>query len=220
MPTKEQRAKILQAAETYGGSHIPFNQSYQDIKTQRMLAGFYNDKTLSFHDKVYIGGMCHSMSLYWLALRAAGKKSFFEWLKPGGTWNKGSINVLVIKTGMYKNGKNQFVPDEVHGDFDDRFFAHYNLRRTGTGANGMPEILAYIDRQTPGYHMIGLGGEVSGHAVAAHVTSSGPSAFFDPNYGEYSFETALWLGTFMRVFMDVSGYAKKYTKSVTIETFA
>src|SRR5262249_1844365 len=70
LPTEmvmSKRDRLLKAAQTYDGIHIPFNQSYNDVKNQRLLTPFYNDKSHTLHDKVYIGGMCHSMSLYWLA---------------------------------------------------------------------------------------------------------------------------------------------------------
>ena len=67
--------------------------------------------------------------------------------------------------------------------------------------------------------MISLSGPTSGHAVAAHVEANGESAFFDPNYGEYSFPSPLFLGSFMKSFMKHSGYKTKYTQSQSIETF-
>ena len=219
MPSSTKRKKIEAVCDLCQGTHIKFNQSWQDIKAQRQLAGFYNDKTQSFNDQTYIGGMCHPMSMYWLALRSRGEKSFFEWLKPNGTWDKGAINVLVVKTGMYKNNKNQHVSAADHKQFDDRFFAHYNLNRYGAALSGLDNVLSYIDRKTAGYHMISLSGPNSGHAVAAHVTPNGESAFFDPNYGEYSFESPLFLGSFMKAFMTHSEYRTKYTENQKIETF-
>lgn len=218
MPTTEQRSQILKACQLCGGTHTAFNQSWKAIKDQRLLDGFYNDKSESWHDKVYIGGMCHSMSLYWLALRSRGR-SFMEWLKPNGAWSKGAINVLVVKTGMYKNTKNKFVSDQVHEDFDAQFFAHYGLRPYGAPLNGLGNILRYIDLRTAGYHVISLGGAISGHAVAARIVDGGEGAFFDPNYGEYVFPSNVMLGSFMKAFVKFSGYDAKYTDRQSIETF-
>ncbi|MCP5016049.1 MAG: YopT-type cysteine protease domain-containing protein [Ketobacter sp.] len=219
MPSSEKRALIERVATLCGGSHSKFNQSWSDIKQQRQMQGFYNDKSQNLHDATYVGGMCHPMSLYWLALREKGEKSLFEWLKPGGVWDKGAINVLVVKTAMYKNNKNNFVSSATHKDFDDQFFKHYGLNRYGAPLEGMSNVLSYIDRKTAGYHMISLSGPTSGHAVAAHVQPGGESAFFDPNYGEYSFPNPQFLGSFMKGFMKHSGYEAKYTVRQKIETF-
>ncbi len=88
---------IQKSCELCGGTHTPFSQSAGGIKSQRQLAQFYNDKSRSFNDKTYIGGMCFSLSMYWLALRKKGDKTLFEWLCPGGIFNKGAINVIVVK---------------------------------------------------------------------------------------------------------------------------
>lgn len=217
MATK--REILARVCEVCGGTHTDFSQSWADIKRQRQMAPFYNDKSKSFEDKTYIGGMCHSMSLYWLALRKKGDRTFFSWLKPNGQWDKGAINVLVIKTGMYKNGKNQFVSADAHKDFDDRFFAHYGLHRYGAKLSGANNVLKYLANATPGYHMVSLSRDGGGHAVAAHITDNGACAFFDPNYGEYAFPNKLFFGTFMKTFMEKSGYGAKYTKAQSIETF-
>lgn len=219
MPDEEKRKIIKKSAELCGGSHSEFSQSWPEIKTQRQVAGFYNDKSQDLDDSMYVGGMCHPMSMYWLALRKKGEKNLFDWLRPNGVWDKGAINVLVVKTVMYKNNKNKIVPSALHSDFDDQFFKHYTLSRQSEGVSGLSNILAYIDRRTVGYHMISLSRDGGGHAVAAHVNPDGECGFFDPNYGEYVFPSALFLGTFMREFMRHSGYDTKYTRRQGIETF-
>lgn len=219
MPSQELRDKIERSAIRRGGTHHEFSQSWAIIKGHRQGGNFVNDKTVDLNDSLYVGGMCHPMSMYWLALRRRGQRSFFNWLQPNGVWSSGAINVLVTKTIMYKNGRNNMVPDAVHHDFDDQFFAHYNLKRYGASLRGLENIMTYLDVQTVGYHMISLSRDGGGHAVAAHVSPSGESGFFDPNYGDYVFPTAQKLGSFVRRFMDTSGYAGKYTRVQSVETF-
>jgi YopT peptidase len=210
MPSAEQRKNCLKVCEAYAGTHIPFNQSWSEIKAQRSLSQFYNDKAQVLQDKVYIGGMCNTMSAYWLALRNQGK-SFFDWLRPGGVWDKGAINVLVVKTGMYKNNMNGWVPG-ADNEFNDRFFANYGLTRFGYKSKGKEQVQGYLRRQTQGCHMISVGSSESGHAIAMHMDRSGASAFFDPNYGEYAFMTSDWACHFFSFFLRESTYDKKYTE--------
>lgn len=219
MPSQEIRDSIERSATRRGGTHHEFSQSWNEIKELRTGGKYVNDKTVELNDSLYVGGMCHPMSMYWLALRQRGQKSFFDWLKPNGVWSKGAINVLVMKTIMYKNGKNNMVPGSVHTEFDDEFFKHYNLNRYGARLSGLDNVLKYLDVQTVGYHMISLSRDGGGHAVAAHVSPSGESGFFDPNYGDYVFPTAQKLGSFVRTFMTKSGYANKYTLAQSVETF-
>jgi hypothetical protein len=219
MPTQELRDKIERSAIRRGGVHHEFSQSWAAIKGHRQVGKFVNDKAVELNDSLYVGGMCHPMSMYWLALRQRGQKSFFDWLRPDGVWDSGAINVLVIKTVMYKNGRNHMVPDEVHTDFDDQFFAHYNLKRYGAKLRGLDNMLTYLDRQTVGYHMMSLSRDGGGHAVAAHVAPGGESGFFDPNFGDYVFPTPQKLGSFVRRFMQTSGYADKYVRAQSVDTF-
>jgi hypothetical protein len=199
------REAIDRACKLCNGTHVDFNQGWSGVKNQRLLSQYYNDKSQSLEDKIYIGGMCHPMSMYWLVNKKQGK-SFFEWLKPAGKWNKGAINVLVVKTGMYKNNKNNYVPASDHADFDKRFFSNYGLMPKGKTVKGADNVLKHLEQAPTGFHMISLSRQGGGHQVAAYVSADGHCAFFDPNYGEFAFS--------------MSGYSSKYTKQQSIQSYA
>ena len=219
MPRAKRVLELEQCAKHYGGRYTEFSQSWTDITQQTQLAAFYNDKTQTFSDALYVGGMCHTMVMYWLALKKQGGKDFFEWLRPGGQWDKGAINVLVVKTVMYKNNKNKLVPDSVHQDFDERFFSMYGLHADGEKLSGFNNIQLRINSHREGYHMINLHCHSGAHCIAACTTAEGESAFFDSNYGEFHFSPAIQLGLFFNQFMRISRYAWAYTLRQTIRSY-
>jgi hypothetical protein len=203
------------AAKRNNGTHEGFSQSHKNVKALRQVAGLTNDKETAKHDEdsLYVGGMCHPMSMYWLAHRT-GKfgKSFWDWLRPAGHFNDAAINVLVTKTIMYKAKGAGAVKRGIikQDDFDDVFFLRYGLVRNGeklAGYSGFSKV--FLNTKTA-YYMLSHHGPNSGHACALHTTSSA-TTYFDPNYGDFSFTNVLDAFTWYQEYLTITKYDSKYT---------
>lgn len=59
------------------------------------------------------------------------------------------------------------------------------------------------------YVLISILGSGGGHAICAFIGRK-DVAFFDPNFGEFYFETRQGFRNFMRSFWDASGYANSF----------
>lgn len=95
----------------YSGEFRLFNQSWPDIKSERQKPAFTNDKSAVNTigpQQLYVGGMCHTMALYWIARQMTKEQgageTFIDWVTPNGSQNvnKDAVTVLVNKTVQYK----------------------------------------------------------------------------------------------------------------------
>jgi len=227
------RNKIIQCAKDHNGTHEGFGQGelkpYRS-ETRKFLVGsqmravFTNDKGEDKADKLYVGGICHTMSLYWLGhktnthIKKPGSKevqNFWDWLKPNGNFEEAAANVLILKTVMYKaKGEGSTAAGIVKDSgMDDRFFLKYGLKRSVKKLNNAFQIGYAMHTTDMQFVMISYSGDASGHACAL-FNNHARVIYFDPNYGEFSFRSSFDAYDFYNDYLDVSKYRTKY-KDVT-----
>ncbi len=204
-----------------GGMYREFSQSYAEIKSGRSVSGLYtNDKqnVQGNPNELYVGGMCHIMSMYWVIGQAHGigahKSKFIEWVVPGGkSVNMEAVGALVSKTVMYKAKGPAAASRGIAKDpnFDESFFARYNIKNKQETSTGFGGIRKAIAQSKDRYFLISYGRTGSGHACAAQSTNQGGHAYFDPNYGEAMlFSKSAWERWYPE-YLRISGYDPKYT---------
>ncbi|WP_311031181.1 YopT-type cysteine protease domain-containing protein [Mesorhizobium koreense] len=199
-----------------------FSQSYKQIKNSRSVPGLYtNDKNnvQGNVSELYVGGMCHIMSAFWLVgqIHGLGEKRtrFIEWVVPGGNSeaiNLNAVGVLVAKTVMYKakGGKAQSLGILKDSNFDDTFFSNYGIRAKHESFDGFANITQGVGRSRDRLYLIGYGGQSSGHACAAQSSTKGGHAYFDPNYGEAILTSRKAWEAWYKQYLVISGYDQKY----------
>jgi hypothetical protein len=199
-----------------------FSQSYAQIKSSRSIPGLYtNDKAnvQGNASELYVGGMCHIMSAFWMVgqIHGLGEKRtrFIEWVVPGGNSNAinmYAVGVLVAKTVMYKakGGKAQSLGIFKDRNFDDTFFSIYGIRDKHESFDGFAGIKRGVGRIRDRLYLISYGGQSSGHACAAQSTTEGGHAYFDPNYGEAILTSRKAWETWYKQYLVISGYDQKY----------
>lgn len=208
-------------AESLGGSFKYFSQSLGGIKGARTSGGYTSDKQNlpGNATDLYVGGTCHTMSLYWIVANKSGigekKTDFISWVLPAGPKgapNMGAVNVLVAKTAMYKAAgpKAAALGIKTDPNFDASFFSRYGLINDNEYSDGADAVKAAISKSRHRYFMISYGREESGHCCAAMSSTMGDFSYFDPNYGE----ATVPIGACMRIWFDeylkISGYKDKY----------
>ncbi|HEU0201490.1 MAG TPA: YopT-type cysteine protease domain-containing protein, partial [Burkholderiaceae bacterium] len=175
--------------------------------------GIYtNDKAMkSDTSLLYVGGMCHSMSLYWIAHQVqGGGKSFWDWLKPAGNFDDAAINVLVAKTVMYKSGGKQREQGIVKDpNFDDRFFLKYGLKPVEE-KSGLTAVATAMVAARTRFYLIGYHGG-GGHACAIHAMGFyGGAIYYDPNYGDFTFPDYMDAISWFMDYVRITKYDQKY----------
>ena len=214
---------LVNAATTHHGTHRGFSQSHPNVKRLRSVPGmFTNDKEgKSDSDQLYVGGMCHTMSMYWIAHQAnGGGKSFWDWLKPTGNFDEAAINVLVTKTVMYKSGGGQAKQGIRRGnDFDESFFLRWGLKRADTRKEGYGQIVRNMCSSSTIYYMLGHEREGGGHECALHAKGFyGGAIYYDPNYGDFEFNDYMDAMSWYYEYLRITDYQNKYPK-VTVDGF-
>ena len=195
---------IRRAAATHGGTAKAFSQS-SDIGGLR--APFTQEG-------VYIGGMCHSLCLYWMKLRNEGG-NLIDWLMPEGAVDVGRANVIIVKTACYKNRVSQ-----TKTEFDDAFIKLNGLKRAKLSGfdnkidhkfdMDVVKLISGIVLSRGAFVQLSMHG--SGHAVVGWVDkeSTGGATWFDPNYGECSFPDFVQFAAWFHQYMSISTYKDKY----------
>lgn len=221
MPTKIEQ--LAQLTKNLGGMFKEFNQSYAQIKSARVVQGlFTSDKGNldSNNTELYVGGMCHTMSMYWVVGQSggiSGKKTFLEWVMPSGdknSVNMGAVSVLVTKTVMYKakGSKAQSMGIGKDAHFDDSFFLLNGIKSKNEHRTGFDGIKREIGRKRDRLFMISYGSGTGGHACAAQSTSEGGYSYFDPNYGQVILIKRDAWDEWYDQYLVISGYSTKYNR--------
>jgi hypothetical protein len=215
-------ADLKKLTANLGGIFHEFSQSYAQIKAGRSIAGLYtNDKgtTAKNNNELYIGGMCHTMSMYWVVGQTKGvgprKGSFIDWVVPkDGSVNMEAVGALVSKTAMYKakGGAAKNLGILKDPNFDDDFFARHDIKDKYETCSGFDAIKRTVGRSKDRFWMISYGSGTGGHACAAQSTRQGGFAYFDPNYGEaLLFKRSAWEAWYDE-YLRISTYQTKYQK--------
>jgi hypothetical protein len=203
-----------------------FNQSWAEIKTARSVQGLYtNDKgaVTGADSKLYVGGMCHTMSLYWVAHQSGGRPGrFVDWVvssgdrtaRKGPTINKEAVGVMIAKTVMYKAkgdaAVRQGIVNQSGSEFDNEFFARYKVRPANEESKGFANIKTLLSRKKDRFYMLSYSSATGGHACAAQSTNKG-WIYFDCNYGEALMFDRTSFAQWWDDYIAISGYGAKYT---------
>jgi YopT-type cysteine protease-like protein len=222
-------ASIEDAVRANNGQIVSFSQG-KDINRQRRK-DFFEDP--DSEDNYYVGGMCHFLSLYWMAHRLSGR-SFWDWLRPGGTMNDKAVDVIIGETIVYK-GQNDLLDAILGGmskeENDMAFLTEWKvIKSTGTDRmktwdHNAPFDLDAIAKEITAWSgkdrgiMISMKRAGGGHAMAVETSSKGEVRFFDPNYGEAIFPSASDFTKWFKHFMAVSGYHAKYNGSFSLSRY-
>lgn len=245
--------EIEAMTERCGGTLKPFSQSDQNIAGARkgdsrttqgqiVQALYTNDKAPSDPGRLYVGGMCHAMSLYWIlgteGKIGAGNTSFIDWIYPRGRQgarsavNLDAVGVLVQKTVQYKNGiskgatnladpKTAKAARQKMGYASDDEFLKYRGFTYHQAHNGWNDIKNAIAKIRSGVFLISYHGEDGGHACAAAtgILDKDPVVYFDPNYGEATIPIKHWFA-WWTMYRTLSGYGTKYNSQVAYEYYS
>lgn len=223
---------LIEKAIACNGIFAPFSQSEDGIKALRDTKDdpasgkqvLHNDKKhKDTQDGLYIGGMCHTLSLMYLACLTGHKdvskgEGLINWIKPAsGGYNDGAINYIVAKTVMYKT---QDVKSGIikidEAEFDREFLEKYGLKPNGAEAKGnekaIQDYLILAATKGKQFHMLALSGKDSGHALSA-TTQHKPFLirFFDSNHGEFLFTKESDFAQWFPDYWKESGASAKYT---------
>jgi Yersinia/Haemophilus virulence surface antigen len=177
--------------------------------------------------KLYVGGMCHSMALYWIVAHQKGigaaKSSFIDWIYPGGRTdenskpNLGAVAALVTRTAAYKENENVGISTST----DEQFLLRYGIKpaRRGVRIDGWDDIGEKIGKERNAIFLISYHRPSSGHACAAITGVSQDIDYFDPNYGEASLPDRARWPDWWDDYKTLSGYGAKYTTQDAVEYF-
>ncbi len=207
-----------------GGMFREFSQSDREIKSARSITGLYTNDKANCKDVgngLYVGGMCHIMSTFWIVGQASGvgpnKTGFIDWVSPNGI-NKGAnmqaVSVLVAKTVMYKAKGGDSAAQGILNDphFDDNFFALHGIKNKNESGAGFDGIASAIGKSRDRFFMLSYGYDGGGHACAAQSTAKGGHAYFDPNYGAALLTSRKMWEAWYDQYLTISGYRNRYTR--------
>lgn len=215
--------EIRDMTKALGGIFHEFNQSYAQIKSARTIPGLFTSDKQNLAGngaELYVGGMCHIMSAFWIVGQVSGlgpkKQGFIEWVVPGGNTNAvnmQAVSVLVAKTVMYKAKGDKASSLGILKDpnFDDTFFAIHNIRNKREEYDGFYGIYKAVGRRKDRFYMISYKRNGGGHACAAQSTSEGGYAYFDPNYGQAILPGRKLWERWYEEYLTISTYDTKYT---------
>jgi Yersinia/Haemophilus virulence surface antigen len=126
-------------------------------------------------------GACYALSVWWMLYHRNGK-DFFAWVKGVGG----------IKT--INNTFTASIAAANQDDYMNDLLVREGLARRQNGDSRIKPVnadqAAINIVSTPGYKNIGILGTGGGHAIAAVVTGT-EARFYDPNYGEVAFKSAV-----------------------------
>lgn len=179
------------------------------------------------------GGVCKALSIYWIATHAQ-EDDFWGWLFSNKGWAD-ALNATEILDlhGEYGSGRGGLSKDnwtlkilQNFGLVEKRGMANgASLTAAGNAGSSYQTLSILAQAIAPNYRRgsdcykqlsihSSSGG---GHAVAAWVAED--VLFFDPNYGEYWFETPRQFRTWFYQFWCISGYVNKYQAGYKINCY-
>jgi hypothetical protein len=171
------------------------------------------------------GGVCKALSIYWIAYHA-NDKDFWGWLFKEGWAQAENAERVCDLHGAYSNRGNVsqdtwaakvlasvgVIPQRANHNGASIKFTGVSNQRTGSGRSILAGALM-AQEIAPNYRGVGRYKQFSfhysggGHAVAAWVAQD--VCFFDPNYGEYWFETTAGFRRWFPQFWEMT-YGPKY----------
>lgn len=239
MPFKHQRIHAL--ALTHGGACTKKFSQGSDEKNKG-VGSIYHLRMKS--PGVKWSGVCKALCMFWIAFHA-NDEDFWGWLfGPNGDVDVEVAGFICDLHGSYSSRVDHGdVPTrEISGlskvEFMRKQLAKAGVipRTTATGGSLSTnqqaltsgtslgrgrEIAAVLapDYKMGGamYKQLSFSSAGGAHATAAWVAQD--VCFFDPNYGEYWFETVVDFRRWFELFWVYSGYGSKYDKNFTIHCF-
>lgn len=219
--------RVRETATKMGGAYIPFSQCLEPTATLIRTVPATS------------GGICQALCAKWIA-EHANERSVWNWLCTPGTMNvrPAMIANLMINfaEGVAAPGSAAANPTVRRGAgqrdmlFQDvvteKYLALNGVVRRGLARTNMTRLHAYRSSQVMGariardldpdlwngqnfYVLVSILGPGGGHALCAYVGSK-DVCFFDPNFGEFYFDTRLKFKAFMRDFWRISGYRDEF----------
>lgn len=157
-------------------------------------------------------GICLMLAASWIGNLANGK-SLWTNMYFGGKFNAAAIVTLM----------HNFIDDEVQNmnwaDVRKKYFKQHNVtlvkpgttfgNATAGSATIGPDMIKAINAGPGAFISIDLYGPGGAHSVAAW-NAMGSYMFFDPNYGEFQFQSSVGLGGFLNVLIRLSTYTAMF----------
>ncbi|NMJ39932.1 hypothetical protein GWK16_01670 [Roseomonas sp. JC162] len=219
--------RVREMATKAGGAYIPFSQCLEPTATLiRALPAT-------------AGGICQALCAKWIA-EHANDRSVWNWLCTPGTMNVRPAMIANLMINFAESvaapGSAAFNPTvrpgAGQGDmlFQDvvteKYLALYGVVRRRMARAGMTRPHAYRSGQAMGmriardldpdqwngqnfYVLVSILGPAGGHALCTYVGSR-DVCFFDPNFGEFYFDTRAKFKAFMKDFWRISGYRDEF----------
>lgn len=220
MPAKH--AKLHQLAIECGGACTKKFSQGSDDRTKGVGYWYHQRKTAS---GARWGGICKALSIYWIAYHA-NDEDFWGWLFKDGWAQAERAEAICNLHGSYKTtkltadvwsasvlAKVGVIPQRANHNGGDLKITGVANQRSGSNRSYLAGALM-ASEIAPDYRGVGRYKQFSfyhdsgGHAVAAWVAED--VCFFDPNYGEYWFETARNFRRWFPKFWELT-YGPKYT---------
>lgn len=219
-------AKLWALAKAFGGGCTKhFGQGSDD---ERKGLGFW------YHQKAGWHGVCKALSVYWIFFHALDQ-DFWGWLYSGKSKIDATKAAKIIDLhGSYKTRAKGLSKDgwtdgklwgakliprkEIVGGARLRLSAVADQAPLVAGL-AMAEAVASQGYEGGSYKQLSFHSpKGGGHAVAAWVERD--VAFFDPNYGEYWFETKEGFRQWFGQFWVETGYGAKYSSEYNYTSYA
>jgi hypothetical protein len=223
--------KLHDLANKFGGACTKkFSQGSDD--KEKGVGYWYHQRKKASGAKW--GGVCKALSVYWIAMHA-NDADFWGWLMEGGWGQAERVNMVCDLHGAYSNRDKKLSTDAWTaqtlgrvGIIEQRStVGGGSLKTVGVsnqkfGGNSQYAGAIFAKSIAPAYKGIGRYKQFSfhrkggGHAVCAWVAQD--VAFFDPNYGEYWFETTAGFRQWFAQFWDMT-YGSRYTGEWYINSY-
>lgn len=188
-----------------------------------------------YHQRAGWHGVCKALSVYWIFFHALDQ-DFWGWLYgPNGRIDAQKAAKIIDLHAAYKSRSGGLTKD---GWTDQKLLGAHLIPRSGIVSGARLKVTGVANQSNPylAGRLIGdsiaptdyEGGSYKqlsfhnpdggGHAVAAWVERD--VAFFDPNYGEYWFETKADFRKWFGKFWVTTGYGAKYTGDYNFTAYA
>lgn len=216
--------RVRATATKAGGGYVPYSQCLEPTATLIKMLPATSE------------GICQALCAKWIAEHANDRSLWNWLCVPGTTnVRQGMITNLMVnfnesvttdkgssafnRTVRRGSGQKNMIWQDV---VTEKYLAQYGVIRRRLARSNMSRTHSYSNGHAMGarmardldpalwngqnfYILISILGDAGGHALCAFVGSS-DVAFFDPNFGEFYFETRAKFTTFMKDFWRTSGY--------------
>lgn len=216
--------RVRDTAVAAGGGYVPYSQSLEPTATLIKMMPQTAD------------GICQALCAKWIAEHANDRSLWNWLCVPGTTnVRQGMITNLMVnfnesvtddkrsgafnRTARASKGEKNLIRQDM---ITNRYLQMYGVIRRGMARGKMGRTHSYSNGNAMGnrmaadldpdlwngqnfYILISILGAGGGHALCAFVGRN-DIAFFDPNFGEFYFETRAKFKAFMRNFWKTTGY--------------